>query len=85
MLFTRLGRFVLGKNVPEVLSPIWTSESWRITHIYYSKEFLVQFAESFPVTGRTLILIDTNYTASEKCFMSTKPPGAYQSLYIYYI
>ena len=24
-LFTRLGRFVWGKPVPEVLSPIWTS------------------------------------------------------------
>ena len=26
MLFTRLGRFVLGKTVHEVLSPIWTSK-----------------------------------------------------------
>ena len=26
MLFTRLGRFALGKTVPEVLSPIWTSK-----------------------------------------------------------
>ena len=26
MLLTRLSRFVLGKPVPEVLSPIWTSK-----------------------------------------------------------
>ena len=26
MLFNRLGTFVLGKPVPKVLSPIWTSK-----------------------------------------------------------
>ena len=78
MLCTCLGRFVLGKNVPEVLSPIWTSKLANNTYLLLM-EFLVRFAESFPVTGRTLILIDSNYAASEKCFMSTKPPSAYQS------
>ena len=85
-----------GKNVIHPPRSYWEKQcprswvrygplSWRKTYIYYTKEFLVRFAESFPVTGWTLVLIDSNYTASEKCFMSTKPPSTYQSLYIYYI
>ena len=33
MLCTCLGRFVLGKNVPEVLSPIWTSKVANNTYL----------------------------------------------------
>ena len=33
MLFTRLSRFVLGKPVPEVLSPIWTSKLASNTYL----------------------------------------------------
>ena len=33
MLFTCLGRFVLGKPVPEVLSPIWTSKLANNTYL----------------------------------------------------
>ena len=55
----------------------------RITY-FYLKEFLVWFAESLPVTGQTLALFDSNYAASEKCFIQTKPPSVYQSQYIYY-
>ena len=56
MLFTTLGRSVLGITMAEVLSPVRTSNL---------KEFLVWFAESLPVTGQTLTLIDSNYAASE--------------------
>ena len=33
MLLTRLSRFVLGKPVPEVLSPIWTSKLANNTYL----------------------------------------------------
>ena len=33
MLFTRLGRFVLGKPVPKVLSPMWTSKLANNTYL----------------------------------------------------
>ena len=82
MLFTRLGRFVLGKPVPKVLSPIWTSKLANNTYLLLKG---ITRYSLLPVTGRTLTLIDSNYTASEECFISRKPPSAYQSQDIYYI
>ena len=42
MLFTRLGRFVLGKPVPKVLSPIWTFKLVNNTYLLLKGMFYIK-------------------------------------------